>query len=80
MNTIAKGFERFSDVEFKRFLYIAKASCGEIQSMLYLSKDSRYTAPENAKELRTTATQLAKIASLIKYLNASKFETLDGSS
>lgn len=35
-NNIAEGFDRKGKVEFKRFLYISKASCSEVKSMLYL--------------------------------------------
>lgn len=73
MNNIAEGFERNSDMDFKRFLCIAKASCGEVRSMLYLSEDLKYLAPENASALRNDAAQLsAKIASLMRYLKTSK--------
>ncbi|RQW02982.1 four helix bundle protein [candidate division KSB1 bacterium] len=73
MNNIAEGFERNSDMDFKRFLCIAKASCGEVRSMLYLSEDLNYLEPENANYLRHDAAQLSsKIASLIKYLKTSK--------
>ena len=42
MNNIAEGFERYSDTEFRRFLDISKASCGEVRSMLYLAEDLHY--------------------------------------
>ncbi|MFH1050798.1 MAG: four helix bundle protein [bacterium] len=37
-NNIAEGFERNSDNDFVRFLFISKSSCSEVKSMLYLSK------------------------------------------
>ncbi len=42
MNNIAEGFERYVDIEFKRFLDISKASCEEVRSMLYLANDLKY--------------------------------------
>ena len=73
MNNIAEGFERNSDADFKRFLIIAKASCGEVRSMLYLSEDLKYMDTQQAETLRSAATQLsAQLGSLIKYLKKKK--------
>ncbi|HAQ38578.1 MAG TPA: four helix bundle protein [Saprospirales bacterium] len=69
MNNIAEGFERRSNKEFKQFLYIAKGSCGEIRSMLYLAKDLRKVSDENAEKLLEMAEEISKILSgLIKSL------------
>lgn len=69
MNNIAEGFERSSDKEFARFLDIAKASGGEVRSMLYLAEDLGYMEATKASELSNTAIQLSKgIASLQKHL------------
>ena len=45
MNNIAEGFESGGNVMFKKFLYIAKGSCGEVKSMLYVAEDLRYIEP-----------------------------------
>lgn len=41
-NNIAEGFDRSSDADFSRFLYIAIASCSEVKSMIYLANRLNY--------------------------------------
>ncbi len=44
-NNIAEGFERCSNRDFVKFLYIAKASCSEVRSMLHVALRLKYINP-----------------------------------
>jgi four helix bundle protein len=69
MNNIAEGFERKTNNEFKHFLYIAKGSCGEVRSMLYLAKELNTITKESFIEKYDQSEEISKILSgLIKTL------------
>jgi four helix bundle protein len=50
-NNIAEGAERKSNPVFARFLDIAKGSCGEVRSMLFLAIRLKYISSESAQPL-----------------------------
>ncbi len=50
-SNIAEGFERGSKQEFIQFLYIAKGSCGELRSQLYIAADLGYIEKNDFKIL-----------------------------
>ena len=69
MNNIAEGSESGSDANFIKFLHIAKGSCGEVRSMLYLLCDIYNAKDEKIKIIRNDCERIAaNIHSLITYL------------
>ena len=69
-SNIAEGYERNTDKEFIYFLYVAKASAGEVRSQLYLALDLNYITKEEFDELFEKVSDISKLISgFIKYLN-----------
>uniref|UniRef100_UPI004048C83D four helix bundle protein n=1 Tax=Polaribacter sp. TaxID=1920175 RepID=UPI004048C83D len=69
INNIAEGFCRKGDREFHQFLNIAKASCGELKSMYYLSEDIDYVTTQKAVERREDASKIMNgIGKFMQYL------------
>lgn len=69
MNNVAEGFERLSNQDFKRFLYIAKGSSGEVRSMLHLALELGYLPKADFELVLEQSTRVSKMLSgLIKSL------------
>ena len=65
MSNIAEGFERGGNQEFIQFLYIAKGSCGEIRSQLYVALDQKYVDQNVTEHLLII---LKRLSVMIKHL------------
>ena len=73
MSNIAEGFERGGNQEFMQFLYIAKGSCGEVRSQLYVASDQGYIARDHFDQMLNSFKRLSgMLSSLIDYLNGSR--------
>jgi four helix bundle protein len=70
MNNIAEGFESGTDAKYINFLNIAKGSCSEIRSMLYVCLDRKYCTEEQFESLKSQAIHISsQLYKLIEYLN-----------
>jgi four helix bundle protein len=70
MNNISEGYERGSNKDFVKFLFIARGSCGEVRSMLYVALDQQYIGEEEFDKLTGQCRQCsAAIWGLIRSLS-----------
>ena len=69
MNNIAEGFERGSNKDFVRFLFIARGSAGEVRSMLYVGLDQGYLADDTFTRCHDLCVRCSQLCwGLIKHL------------
>ena len=66
MSNIAEGFERGGRPEFHQFLVIAKGSCAEVRSQLYVALDAGYLNETEFLRLQSLAVEVAKIVSALR--------------
>ena len=70
MNNIAEGFESGSDAKYMNFLNIAKGSCSEVRSMLYVCLDRKFCTEEQFDSLKSQTVYISsQLYKLIEFLN-----------
>ena len=71
-NNIAEGFDRSSNADFRRFLFMSLGSCSEVKSMLYLAERLNYLSKEKSIEFIYASKEISKIITgLIKTVTKS---------
>jgi four helix bundle protein len=61
MANIAEGFERARQAEFHQFLSIAKSSCAELRSHLYVAHDAKYIDAIMFNDLMSLAQEVSLV-------------------
>ena len=61
MSNVAEGFERGRPGEFHQFLSIAKGSCAELRTQLYVALDAGYLSSTEFEALMNQATEVGLI-------------------
>lgn len=61
MSNVAEGFERGRSAEFHQFLSIAKGSCAELRSQLYVDLDAKHIAQLTFDRLVAQAHEVARL-------------------
>ena len=72
-NNIAEGFERGSDRDFRRFLFIAQGSCSEVKSMIFIAVKLKYISQDEFDIIYAQLTEIGRMLfGLMKTLNSSE--------
>ena len=61
MSNVAEGFERGRPAEFHQFLSVAKGSCAELRTQLYVALDVGYLKVATFQVLMAQATEVGQI-------------------
>lgn len=61
MSNIAEGYERASRAEFHHMLSIAKGSCAEVRSLLFVASDAGFISPTQFDALNRQALEVSRI-------------------
>ncbi len=61
MSNVAEGFERGGRSEFHQFVVIAKGSCAEVRSQLYVALDVEYITQAQFDQLNNLGVEVSRI-------------------
>jgi four helix bundle protein len=61
MSNVAEGFERRRPSEFHQFHSVAKASCAEVRSQLYVALDAGYLEQGTFDRLKSQAEEVGRL-------------------
>ncbi|MGD8687500.1 MAG: four helix bundle protein [Syntrophobacterales bacterium] len=69
MNNIAEGFERGTNKDFAKYIFIARGSAGEVRSMLYVALDQGYLTGATFQQCHELSIRCSQLCwGLIKHL------------
>ncbi len=73
VSNIAEGAERGGETDFRRFLYMARGSCGELQAQMMLANDLGFINGERFSEVDDRIDHVGRMISrLISSLEAGR--------
>ena len=78
MSNLAEGFERGRPTEFHQFLSVAKGSCAELRSQLYVALDAGYLDLPTFEALMAQATEVGQILGGLRVAVERRREALRG--
>ena len=61
MSNVVEGFERGGRSEFHQFLSVAKASCAEVRSLLYVALDIKYIDKTEFRNIMSKAEEVGRV-------------------
>jgi four helix bundle protein len=66
MSNVAEGFDRGNRAEFHQYLSIAKGSCAETRSLLYVAFDAQYLDEANFQRLLADAEEVIRLVAALR--------------